>query len=217
MNTLADLLNNNKNWAKNMVEQDPQFFSSMAKQQTPEYLWIGCSDSRIHANQVVSMAPGRIFVHRNIANLVQTSDINCQAVIQYAVDVLRVKHVIVCGHYGCGGVQAALDNGTEGPIDEWISNIKMTTEKHSEIISKIPKQKLADAVCELNVIEQVLTLSNNRSIRQAWEKDIDLDIHGWVYGLNNGILEDLNVSCTKSDTPSLIYERALDKLREKYI
>lgn len=217
MSILQDLLDKNKKWAEQVTISDPDFFPTLAKQQKPEYLWIGCSDSRVPANQIVDMRPGEIFVHRNIANLVQTSDLNCLSVIQFAVEVLGVKHIIVCGHYGCGGVQAAVENSASGIIDYWIWNIKLTRKKHKEWLDDVPKDKLLDAVCELNVVEQVLTLSHNRAIQDAWEKNHDLEIHGWIYRINDGVIKDLNINCGRSDSSTSAYESAIEKIKSAYL
>lgn len=194
MHTLKNLLDNNKKWSKTVKEQRPAFFADLAKQQNPEYVWIGCSDSRVSASNIVGLMPGEVFVHRNIANLVVHTDMNCLSVIQYAVEVLKVKHIIVCGHYGCGGVKAALENKRHGLIDNWLRHIQDTANLYDEILSQFDDEaEKTDKLCELNVIEQVLNVANTTIVQNAWERKQDLTIHGWIYNLNDGIINDLNI------------------------
>lgn len=183
-----------------MKESDPDFFRKLSRQQNPEYLWIGCSDSRVPSNQIVGMLPGEIFVHRNIANLVVPSDLNCLSVIQYAVEVLKIKHIIVCGHYGCGGVKAAMEKDEHGLIDNWLHHIRDVYRAHNTEIDAIddPSSKL-DKMCELNVIEQVANVCNTTIVRNAWKSGQELSVHGWIYSIENGILQDLNVCVTGLD------------------
>ncbi|MDC0534511.1 carbonate dehydratase [Francisellaceae bacterium] len=198
---LTKLLNSNKVWSENVQKYSPDFFDTLSKQQKPEYLWIGCSDSRVPANQVVGLVPGEIFVHRNIANVVVHTDLNCLSVIQYAVEYLGVKHIIVCGHYGCGGVEASMGDKDLGLIDNWLRHIKDVYRFNKEQLEEIKDQKKRfDKLCELNVIEQVANVSNTTTVKRAWKKGADLTVHGWIYGLKDGIVNDLEVSVNKSHT-----------------
>ena len=205
MKLLKNLFDNNKKWAEKIKEADPDFFAKLSRQQQPEYLWIGCSDSRVPSNQIVDLLPGEIFVHRNIANVVIHTDLNCLSVIQYAVEVLKVKHIIVCGHYGCGGVQAALAKRAFGLIDTWLRHIKDVYRHHQESLDAItdPDEKL-NRLCELNVIEQVANVCHTSIVQKAWEAGQELSIHGWIYSIEDGILKDLDVSiagaCEISET-----------------
>ncbi|WP_287372948.1 carbonate dehydratase [Prosthecochloris sp.] len=197
MRVLKNLFEQNKEWAEKVKESDPDFFLKLSKQQSPEYLWIGCSDSRVPSNQIVGMLPGEIFVHRNIANVVVPSDLNCLSVIQYAVEVLKIKHIIVCGHYGCGGVKAALESRENGLIDNWLEHIRDVYRTHSEEIDAIDdKNEKLDKMCELNVIEQVINVCNTTTVRNAWKSGQELSVHGWIYGIEDGILQDLNICVT---------------------
>lgn len=190
---LNSLFTRNKNWAKRMTDTNPAFFSHLSKQQTPEYLWIGCADSRVPANQVVDLTPGEVFVHRNIANVVVHTDLNCLSVIQYAVQVLNVKHIIVCGHYGCGGVKAAFEGHEHGLIDNWLRHIKDVYRWHKdEIDAKNTTQEKIDLLCEKNVIEQVANVCHSTIVQHAWRENQDLTVHGWIYSIENGILKSLN-------------------------
>ncbi len=196
MTSITHLLDNNKAWAVATEEDNPGFFIGLSKQQNPEYLWIGCSDSRVPANQIVDLRPGEVFVHRNIANVVAHSDLNCLSVIQFAVEVLGVKHIIVCGHYGCGGIAAALDNQEHGLIDNWLQNIGNVYRLNREEVERIedPKEK-QDRMCELNVIEQVRNVCHTTFVKKAWADGKDLSVHGWIYRLDTGIIKDLGISC----------------------
>ena len=200
MRVLKKLFEQNRKWAEKVKESDPDFFRKLSRQQNPEYLWIGCSDSRVPSNQIVGMLPGEIFVHRNIANLVVPSDLNCLSVIQYAVEVLKIKHIIVCGHYGCGGVKAAMEKDEHGLIDNWLHHIRDVYRAHNTEIDAIddPSSKL-DKMCELNVIEQVANVCNTTIVRNAWKSGQELSVHGWIYSIENGILQDLNVCVTGLD------------------
>jgi carbonic anhydrase len=195
MSKIQHLFDSNKEWADNKKAQNPYFFKSLSEQQSPKYLWIGCSDSRVPANTLLGMQPGEVFVHRNIANQVIHTDLNCLSVIQYAVDVLKVQHIIVCGHYGCGGVGAALDNKSHGLIDNWLHHIEDVYRFHKEEMDKITDEKeRINLLCELNVIEQVSNICKTTTLLNAWENGQDLTVHGLVYNLHDGILKDLNVS-----------------------
>ncbi len=200
MTKLVELFNNNREWAAKVNEADPEFFSTLSKQQQPEYLWIGCADSRVPANEIVNLLPGEIFVHRNIANVVVHSDLNCLSVIQFAVDVLKVKHIIVCGHYGCGGIKAALESDQHGLIDNWLGHVKDVYRFHKTKMDAITDGKERfDTLCELNVIEQVANVCQTSILQNAWSKNQKVQVHGWIYSIENGILHDLDVSVSGSD------------------
>ena len=192
METIETLIANNARWAESMLQGDPEFFSRLARQQSPKYLWIGCSDSRVPANQITGLPPGQVFVHRNVANVVQESDFNVLAVLQYAVDVLKVTDVIVCGHYGCGGVKAALDNFRHGLIDNWLAPIRSLTRTHKNELAGFPDEtgKL-DRLCELNVLSQARHVARTTIVEDAWERGQELAIHSWIYRLDRGILTPL--------------------------
>lgn len=194
METLKELLENNRAWAKEITNNNPDFFENLSKQQTPEYLWIGCSDSRVPANQIVDLPPGEVFVHRNIANVVVHTDLNCLSVIQFAVEVLNVKHIIVTGHYGCGGIQASLEDKEHGLIDNWLKHIKDVARFHSKELSGLNGQQKLDRLAELNVIEQVFNVCNTTTVQNHWKLNRMLTVHGWIYGINDGILKDLKTS-----------------------
>ncbi|MFC2134427.1 carbonate dehydratase [Bacteroidota bacterium] len=195
MQELKHLFERNKKWADKIKESNPDFFNNLSSQQTPEYLWIGCSDSRVPANVIVDMPPGEIFVHRNIANQVIHTDINCLSVIQYAVDVLKVKEIIVCGHYGCGGISAAMENKSHGLIDDWLQNIKDIYRMHKDKVdAEIDADEKNNLMCELNVIEQVANVAKTTTVQNAWKEGRELTLHGWIYSIENGILKDLNIS-----------------------
>jgi carbonic anhydrase len=194
MTSLRHLFENNRKWAAAATCEDPEFFSRLVHQQSPEYLWIGCADSRVPANEIVGLLPGELFVHRNVANIVMHTDINCLSVLQYAVDILKVKHVIVCGHYGCGGVQAALDDRPLGLIDNWIKDVKRIHRHHRSRVDAIvdPKERL-DLMCELNVREQTRKVFRTTIVQQAFARGQQVTVHGWIYGISNGHLKDLKV------------------------
>ena len=195
MTDLQRLLERNKVWAESIKASDPEFFQTLAKQQSPGFLWIGCSDSRVPATQLVGMAPGEMFVHRNVANVVVHTDFNCLSVMQYAVDVLKVKHIIVCGHDGCGGVKAAMENVQFGLIDNWLRHVQDVMHTHRDELAQIADQsERVDRLCALNVIEQVKSVSRTTIVQNAWERGQELAVHGWVYGLQDGLLRDLGVS-----------------------
>ena len=196
---LDNLLNSNKAWAAATVERDPQFFSRLVNQQTPKYLWIGCSDSRVPATELVDLAPGEMFVHRNVANQVICTDFNCLSVLQFAVDVLKVEHIIIVGHYGCGGIQAALANTRLGLIDNWLQHIQDTARKYADILNVLPLPERQSRLCELNVREQVLSVGQTTIVEDAWARGQKLEIHGWVYSLENGLLRDLKLTLSGID------------------
>ena len=195
MRTPKQLLEQNRKWADSIKADTPDFFTRLAKQQSPKYLWIGCSDSRVPATQITDLQPGEVFVHRNIANVVVHSDVNCFSVIQYAVDVLQVNHIIVCGHYNCGGVQASMEQSTSGLIDSWLSHIRDVFNRHQEKLDAVKdKNARIDLLCELNVIEQVGHVCSSHILKAAWDRGQDLSVHGWIYRLEEGLIKDLNVT-----------------------
>ncbi len=192
---ISKLLDKNRAWARERVRQDPTFFTRLEKQQAPEFLWIGCADSRVPANEIVGLDPGELFVHRNVANVVVHTDLNCLSVLQFAVDVLKVKHVIVCGHYGCGGVKAAMERESHGLIDNWLRHVQDVQRDHQKELRAIPEDNArVDRLCELNVIEQVRNIGRTTIVQDAWRSGHPLQLHGWVYGLKDGIVRDLGVT-----------------------
>jgi len=192
---LSTLLANNRAWAADRTRQDPQFFQRLCGLQAPEYLWIGCADSRVPANEIVGLAPGELFVHRNVANVVSPDDVNCVAVLQYAIDALKVKHVIVCGHYGCGGVDAALGGPLSGALDRWIHHVRDVRSQHVLELDRIADHESRwRRLCELNVIEQVAQVARVEAVRDAWRRGQPLLVHGWIYDLHDGLLQDLKVT-----------------------
>ncbi len=206
MRVLKHLFDNNKAWSERITERDPQFFETLSKQQAPEYLWIGCSDSRVPANDIVDLLPGELFVHRNVANVVVPSDMNCMSVLQFAVEVLGVKHVMVVGHYGCGGVRAALQPQGLGLIDHWLCHIKDVHRRHEAELKQIDDfDQLVDRMCELNVIDQVYNVCHSPIVQAAWARGQDLSVHGWIYRLENGRLHDLDVCITCNDDVHSVY------------
>jgi len=204
MKELKELFDNNKAWAASMIKRDAEFFTRLSRQQSPQYLWIGCADSRVPANEIVGLLPGELFVHRNVANVVVHADLNCLSVIQYAVDVLKVRHIIVCGHYGCGGVQAAVCNDKLGLIDNWLRHVQDVQQKHTVQLRAIgDRNDLINRMCELNVIEQVVNVSQTTVVQDAWARGQALTVHGWIYGVADGRLRDLGLSVIEStDIPS---------------
>jgi carbonic anhydrase len=222
MDEMQTILGNNRKWSAQMTQHQPDYFSKLSKQHSPQYLWIGCSDSRVPANEIVGMLPGELFVHRNVANIIYPSDLNCLSVVEYAVDVLRVKHIIVCGHYGCGGVNAALDNLSHGLIDNWLSKIKDIYVRHHEDIDSLKgDEQRVNRMCELNVIEQLKTLTHTTIVQDAWRRGQELAIHGWIYGLEDGLITDLGLrveSVSQVPSPFRFIEkrtqRQIGKLRE---
>jgi len=198
LKALKHLFEQNRRWANDIKEKDPEFFTQLSQQQAPEYLWIGCSDSRVPANQIVNLPPGEIFVHRNIANLVVHSDLNCLSVIQYAVEVLKVKHIIVSGHYGCGGIKASLSDEEHGLIDNWLGHIKDVSRFHAHKLAYLEDEKKVDVLCELNVKEQVINVCTTTIVQNAWRRGEELSVHGWVYGIKDGVVKDLDSSFTSS-------------------
>lgn len=214
LRSLGHLFENNKAWAARIRQQDPDFFLNLSRQQFPGYLWIGCSDSRVPANQIVGLRPGELFVHRNIANLVVHTDLNCLSVMQFAVDILKVRHIIVCGHYGCSGVQAALRRDRLGLSDNWLRHVQDVREKHRGYLgSAANESEASDRLCELNVIEQAANVWQTTIVREAWERGQELAVHGWIYGLENGLLRDLNVTVGSVEETRTACPAAISALR----
>ncbi|MEJ2643837.1 MAG: carbonate dehydratase [Gammaproteobacteria bacterium] len=210
MHHLKELFDNNREWARTVSEHSPDFFSRLAHQQAPQYLWIGCADSRVPANEIVGMLPGEIFVHRNVANVVVHSDLNCLSVIQFAVDVLKVRHIIVTGHYGCGGVRAAVRKEKRGLIDNWLRHVQDVHQKHLPALEGLQDETaLLDRMCELNVIEQAVNVARTTIVQDAWERGQSLAIHGWVYRLEDGLLRDLNMGVSGPDEIAACYRTAV--------
>ena len=206
MKSLNSLLKSNKNWAEKIETTNPGFFEQLAAQQSPEILWIGCSDSRVPANQIVGLDPGDVFVHRNVANIVNQTDLNCLSVVQYAVEMLKVKHIIVVGHYGCGGVQAALHNENNGLIDNWLRSIKDTYIRHQEELDKLTDgSQRTDRLCELNVIQQVMNMCQTTVVQKAWSINQNVTVHGWIYSIKDGLIKNLNVSVNGNSTTDPVY------------
>ncbi|HEX8178813.1 MAG TPA: carbonate dehydratase [Pyrinomonadaceae bacterium] len=197
MRKLSELLENNRRWSEGINARDPGFFHALAQQQSPRYLWIGCSDSRVPATQLVGLQPGELFVHRNVANLVVHTDFNCLSVLQFAVDALKVSHIIVCGHYGCGGVQAAMQNLQLGLIDNWLRHVQDVMHSHAALLADIHDEAVRlNRLSELNVIEQVLNVGRTTVVQNAWSRGQELAVHGWIYGIGDGLLRDLNICIT---------------------
>jgi carbonic anhydrase len=212
---LRNLLSHNREWAAQMVRERPGFFTGLSQQQNPKYMWIGCSDSRVPANQITGLEPGEVFVHRNVANVMVHTDLNALSAVQYAVDMLKVEHVIVCGHYGCGGVQAALDNVRIGLADNWIRHIQDVRDKHKALIDSAPKQHQLAMLCELNVIEQVMNVCHSTVMKDAWQRGHKIMVHGWIYGVHDGLLVDLQVGGTNLDQVDQHYASAVAQTGKK--
>ena len=211
MDELAKLFENNEAWVDAMTARDPVFFSRLVAQQAPEYLWIGCSDSRVPATEIVGLLPGEIFVHRNIANVVVHTDLNCLSVLQFAVDVLKVKHVIVCGHYGCGGVRAALGNDKLGLIDNWLRHVQEVHRKHQEQVDAIDPALRLRRLCELNVIEQAVNVCETTIVQNAWARGQQFSVNGLIYGIEDGRLHSLDFTATSTDNVAAAYATALGR------
>lgn len=213
MRLLHDLFQNNQAWADERRREDPDFFARLSQQQSPAYLWIGCSDSRVPANQIVGLLPGELFVHRNIANVVVHTDLNCLSVMQFAVDLLKVRHIIVCGHYGCSGVQAVLQRDRLGLSDNWLRHVQDVREKHELHLAKIDGTSAAsDRLCELNVVEQVANVCQTTIARDAWERGQELTVHGWIYGLQDGLLRNLDITVSNGGEALTEYQAAISAL-----
>ncbi|HZX79974.1 MAG TPA: carbonate dehydratase [Lysobacter sp.] len=214
--TLDDLLARNRDWSARICREDPDFFARLSQQQAPEFLWIGCSDSRVPANQIIDMAPGEVFVHRNIANVVVSTDLNCLSVVQFAVDVLKVRHILVVGHYGCGGVHAAMTHHRVGLADNWIRHVADVAEKHEARLAPITDERLRhDRLCELNVLEQVVHLCQTTVIQDAWARGQQVAVHGWVYRLDDGRVRDFGLHVDGGTVLAEAYARALDHIESK--
>jgi carbonic anhydrase len=212
MDDLHQLFDNNRRWVAQMTARDAGFFQRLSGQQTPKFLWIGCADSRVPANEIVGLLPGELFVHRNISNVVAADDPNCLSVIQYAVDVLRVRHIIVCGHFGCGGVEAALEDLSLGLSDQWVRHVRNVRDKHREQLGQLKKVIRFKRLCELNVIEQALNVGQTSILRDAWGRQQRVSIHGWIYAIENGLLRDLGVSIAGPAEVSRQYDAAVMNL-----
>ena len=213
---LGELFNTNRQWAEATERRTPGFFTRLQSQQAPQYLWIGCADSRVPANDIVGLLPGELFVHRNVANVVVHSDLNCLSVIQFAIDLLHVKHIIVVGHYGCSGVRAALENLRIGLADNWLRHVQDVRNKHLAWLDAVPADRRVDALCELNVLEQAVNVCQTTVVRDAWGRGQSVSVHGWVYGLHNGLLEDLRISAGRAEDVSAAYELALEGVKQRY-
>jgi carbonic anhydrase len=213
MRSLSHLFENNRAWSERIRASDPEFFPRLSRQQRPRYLWIGCADSRVPANEIVDLAPGELFVHRNVANVVVHSDLNCLSVMQFAVDVLRIEHIIVCGHYGCSGVSVAIQNQRVGLADNWLRHVQDVHAKHDARVAEMPglPQRI-DRLCELNVIEQVANVCQTTIVGDAWDRGQELAVHGWVYGLKDGLIRDLGTTVTKAGEAAAGYQAALAAL-----
>lgn len=210
MRLLKHLFDNNRRWATEITKNDPNFFARLSQQQSPEFLWIGCSDSRVPANQIVGMLPGEMFVHRNVANVVVHTDLNCLSTVQFAVEVLKVKHIIVCGHYGCGGVRLALRDERVGLADNWLRHVQDVRQKHREALDILPSEETRlNRLCELNVIEQVVNVSQTTILGDAWKRGQQVAVHGWIYGITNGLLQDLGITVTSEPELRERYEAAI--------
>lgn len=199
MKTLKYLFERNRVWANEIKDKDPEYFMDLSRQQAPQYLWIGCSDSRVPANQIVNLPPGEVFVHRNIANVVVHTDLNCLSVIQFAVETLKIKHIIVCGHYGCSGIKASMEKSAHGLIDNWLRHIKDVSRFNADKLQGLSAEEKHDRLCELNVVEQVTNVCNSTIVQNAWRNGEELSVHGWIYGIKNGILKDLDVTFSSNE------------------
>jgi carbonic anhydrase len=214
---LKELFDNNRRWAEQTEAREPGFFTGLLKQQAPQYLWIGCSDSRVPANELVDLLPGELFVHRNVANVVVHSDLNCLSVIQYAVDLLRVQHIIVVGHSGCGGVKAAMNNLRVGLADNWIRHVQDVRDRHADWLATMEAGRRVDALCELNVLEQALNVCQTTIVQDAWQRGQTVVVHGWVYGLHDGLLADLAMTVAGAQDIQRAYDQALAALRQRHV
>lgn len=209
MRFLKQLFENNQQWAARMLAADPQFFERLASQQAPQFLWIGCSDSRVPANEIIGLLPGEVFVHRNVANVVHAADMNCLSVLQYAVETLKVRHIMVVGHYGCGGVKQALEEGGAGMIDHWLSPIRQIRRRNQTQFDRLPDERARwDRLCELNVIEQAISVSQTTIVRDSWTHGHEIAVHGWIYHLHDGRLRDLDVTVTSVAEADGLHARA---------
>lgn len=217
MGLIQELLQNNRQWAADIKKETPDFFTKLSKQQNPLFFWIGCCDSRVPANQIIGLLPGEVFVHRNIANIVNSADMNCISALQYAVDVLQVRHVILCGHYGCGGVGAAVHGEGHGMIDYWIWDIKAILNRHELLVAQTPPERLDDLMCEVNVIEQTYELCRTKVIREAWGRGQAVSVHGWIYGIQDGLLQEVIPEVSRLADVDQVYDVALTAVTQKYV
>jgi carbonic anhydrase len=213
---LTELFDKNRDWARKTEEREAGFFTRLLQQQKPEYLWIGCADSRVPANELVGLLPGELFVHRNVANLLVHSDLNALSVIQYAVDALGVKHIIVVGHSNCGGIRAAMNNQRAGLVDNWLRHVQDVRDAHEDFLASLPEGHRVDALVELNVLEQARNVCRTTVVADAWQRGQSVVVHGWVYGLHNGLLQDMCITSSNSDEVTPAYARALDALRQRW-
>ena len=210
--SISDLFTHNRAWAAEMERERPGFFTNLKSQQKPKYMWIGCSDSRVPANQITGLEPGQVFVHRNVANVVVHSDLNALSTIQFAVEMLKVEHVMVVGHYGCGGVQAALDNVRIGLADNWIRHIQDVRDRHRQLLTSLPEDKRLDAMVALNVVEQVVNVCQSTVLQDAWGRGQHISVHGWVYGIHDGLLQDLHITVSGLDGLEALYVAAIEAI-----
>ena len=217
MSLLQSLLEKNRQWAERVEREDPGFFNGLAAQQAPDYLWIGCSDSRVPANQITGLAPGEVFVHRNVANVVAHGDLNCLSTVQFAVDVLKVEHIIVCGHYGCGGVHATIEGRRLGLVDNWLHHVRDVMQQHATLLRAVPLSERADRLCELNVIEQVVNVCQTTVVQDAWQRGQRLAVHSWIYGVNDGRIRELGIGVDSVDGLGTAYDAALAAVRSASI
>jgi len=215
-NELHNLLDSNRRWAAQTEAAEPGFFSRLLKQQTPQYLWIGCADSRVPANELVDLLPGELFVHRNVANVVVHSDLNCLSVMQFAVDQLQVRHIIIVGHSNCGGVVAALHDRRVGLVDNWLRHVQDVRNAHHDWLESLAEDKRVNALCELNVLEQARNACQTTVVQDAWARGQSVAVHGWVYGLHNGLLQDLTITAASADEVAPAYQRALAALKQRH-
>lgn len=213
---LKDLFAHNRSWAERMVREKPTFFTDLLAQQNPQYMWIGCSDSRVPANQITGLAPGEVFVHRNVANVVVPTDLNCLSTIQFAVDELKVQHLMVVGHYGCGGVKVALNEARIGLADNWLRHIKDVRDRHTALLAGSAPQHRVDVLCELNAIEQVMNVAHTTVVQDAWSRGQTLTLHAWVYGLSDGILHDMHMTVSSEEGVEAAYGAAINRVESKW-
>ncbi|MCW7537247.1 carbonate dehydratase [Aquabacterium sp. A7-Y] len=214
---LQDLFDKNRSWAQNLEQRQPGFFSRLLEQQAPEYLWIGCSDSRVPANEIVGLMPGDLFVHRNVANVVVHSDLNCLSVMEFAIDLLKVRHIMVVGHYGCSGVKAAMNGVRIGIADNWLRHVEDVRNRHQTWLDTLESEtQRHNALCELNVLEQAVHVCQTSVVREAWTRGQEVVVHGWVYGLHNGLLQDLRMTVGDADAVQAAYQDAVAQLKARY-
>jgi carbonic anhydrase len=209
MSNLSDLLDHNRQWAKRMVAERPDFFTRLSQQQSPRYMWVGCSDSRVPANQITGLEPGEVFVHRNVANVMAHSDLNALATVQYAVDLLKVEHLIICGHFGCGGVLAALNDSRIGLADNWIRHVQDVRDRHHALLESAPQAVRGDLLCKLNVIEQAVNVARSTVLQDAWARGQNIAVHGWIYGVHDGLLHDLLITLDAKADVAWVYRSAV--------